>query len=168
MGHVLHAVIGPKPAAVALVSRWLQASLIDLPQGFSLVPLAEALHDEILESASAGPDPFPEFERLSGGVAEALRRGSAAGPLGYVETDYFGGLGSQRAVAWSGGNLLAGPFKTVSTWNGSDYESSHEGELAINRILAAPGVRPRPGSDAFDTLGLGDFRETESAAEESD
>jgi hypothetical protein len=155
MSHVLHAVIGPRPAVADFASCWHLARLIDLPQDFAMVPLTAALHDDIVELAGLDrPDPFPEFERLSAGVEAALKEASSAGSLGYIETDYFGGCGTQSAIAWAGGRVVAGPFKTEPTWNGQDFETSLAGEWAINRVLAALGVWTRGELDAFDMLGL--------------
>src|SRR5262245_40171270 len=122
MGHALHAVIG-RPAPIAqFASRWFSAHLVRLPQGFALVPLTESLHDEIVAAEkSEAPDLFPQFERLSASVEAALREASASGPLAYLETDYFGGCGTQSAVAWDRGSVLSVPFKTETSWNGSDY-----------------------------------------------
>jgi hypothetical protein len=165
MSHVLHAVIGPKSAVAEFAARWHLARMIDLPQDFAMVPLTPALHDDIAELAGLNrPDPFAEFERLSAGVEASLKEVSCTGRLGSIETDYFGGSGTQSAVAWEGGRLLAGPFRTETTWDGSAYQAPPRGERAINRVLAALGVWTRGEKDAFDGLGLGRFRGTESAA----
>lgn len=162
MSHVLHAVIGPKPSVAGFASLWHRARLVDLPQGFALVPLTAALHDDIAELAGADRrDTFPEFARLSVGVERAVSEASAGGPLGYIETDYFGGCGTQRAIAWDRGRILAGPYATETTWDGAAYRTSPEGERAVNRVLAALGAWTRGRLDAFDSLGLGRFREME-------
>jgi hypothetical protein len=96
MGHVLHAVIGPKASLSAFAGNWHGARVIDLPQSFGLVPLTSSLHDDIVELASIDrPDPIPGFERLSAGLEEVLRQASNIGQLAYIETDYFGGIGTQ-------------------------------------------------------------------------
>jgi hypothetical protein len=166
MGHVLHAVIGQKAPVGQFAGRWRSAYLVGLPQGYALVPLTESLHDEI---AAAGQselrDPFPLFVHLSASVENVLKEASAVGSLAYIETDYFGGCGTQMAVAWDRGELV-GPFKTETTWNGSNFVVDPPGEWAINRALATLGVVPTAGKDAFDTVGLGRLRVTESVAED--
>jgi hypothetical protein len=169
MGHVLHAVIGRKPPVVHFAGRWFSACLVGLPQGFALVPLTESLFDEIATTAqSESSDPFPEFERLSATVEAALRDASAAGPVAYIETNYFGGCGTQSAIAWDRRKVSSGPFKTEDSWNGSEFVTNPPGERAINRVLAALGVVPAVGKDAFDTVNLSEFRSTESMEDELD
>src|SRR4051812_35549678 len=98
VGHVLHAVIGPKASVAEFASRWWRARQFDLPQDFALVPLNAALYDDIVELADARQsDPFQEFVRLSAGVKLAIEEVSNVGPLAYIETDYFGGVGTQVA-----------------------------------------------------------------------
>jgi hypothetical protein len=167
VGHTLHAVIGPKSSVAEFAARWHLARVIDLPQGFAMVPLTAALHDDIADLAALDqPDPFIEFERLSAGVSAAIEEASGNDSLAYIETEYFGGCGAQCAVAWSAGRVSAGPFRTETLSDSSDSHASPMAEYAINRVLAALGVWTRGDADAFDMLGLGRFRDTESAASE--
>src|SRR4051794_18448236 len=147
MGHKLHAVLGPKAAVTEFASRWVRARLIDLSQGFAMVPLTASLHDDIAELANLQMlDPFPGFERLSPGVEAALRAdASRAGPIGYIETDYFGGVGEQRSVAWQAGKVVAGPFVSKSEWREDGTQTEPPGQRAVNRMLSALGVVPYEG-----------------------
>jgi len=166
MGHVLHAVVGPKTTVAEFASRWTGARRVDLRQVFALVPLTAALHDDIVELTDLkASDPHPGFERLSAGVALALQEVSRIGPVGYVETGYFGGVGTQKAVAWEGGKLLLGPFHTETVWTEEGPRTNPPGEGAINRVLAKLGVWTRGAVDPFDMLELGKFRDTESLAD---
>ena len=61
-----------------------------------------------------------------------------------IETDYFGGHGSQSAAVYQGGMRL---FAEWSTEIGP-----------INRALKMIGVFTRHGKDEFDTLGLGKYQ----------
>lgn len=65
--------------------------------------------------------------------------GRPSPPFAVVYTDYFGGVGSQVAVAYRNG----APLDTDGT---------------INDALRALGVVGRDGQDEFDTLGLGRHR----------
>lgn len=166
MGHVLHAVIGHKAPIAELAAGWWRARRIDLPQDFALVPLTAALHDDIVDLADAREsDPFPGFERLSAGMAIVLENASRVGPLAYIETDYFGGVGRQMAVAWQNGKVLLGPLQSETVWTKEGMPGSRPVDQAINRVLAAVGVWTQGDADRFDTLGLGKFRITESCAE---
>lgn len=163
VSHVLHAIIGAEPAVSVFAGRWHLARRVELPQGFAMVPLTPDLYDDIAELAAlTRPDPFPGFERLSAGVEAAVREATAAGWLGYIETDYFGGCGTQSAVAWASGRVSAGPFRTERRWDGADFQTTPAGPRAINRVLTLLGVRANGAADEFDALGLGRFRSTEA------
>jgi hypothetical protein len=114
MGHMLHAVIGPETPVARFAGSWVLARLVHLPQGFALVPLTAALHDDIADLANLRKaDPFLDFERLSAGVEFVLRVDiSHVGPVAYVETDYFGGYGTQKV--WNKQEVFLGPLKTES------------------------------------------------------
>jgi len=106
------------------------------------------------------PDPYPGFERLSGGVAAVLVNYSRLGSVAYAETDYFGGVGTQHAVAWRSGELFLGPFHSKTKY---DSPTSPAEELAINQVLKGMGAWTRDEKDLFDSLNLGRFRHTDSA-----
>jgi hypothetical protein len=165
LSHVLHAVIGPRVAVEVFSSRWRLAYPISLPQKFVMIPFTAALFDDIAELVNiSDPDPFAEFERLSASAEIVLSEISQFGVLGYIETAYFGGCGTQRAIAWNKGKILLGVLKSEITWNGESYETTPTSRSAINQVLSALGVWTDRKKDEFDMLGLGNFRDTESAA----
>jgi hypothetical protein len=165
LGHVIHAVIGSRVVVEEFSNRWTLAYPISLPQNFVMIPFTAALFDDIAELMSVSdPDPFAEFERLSASAEIALSEVSRVGALGYIETDFFGGCGTQSAIAWNKGKILLGALKSEIIWNGKSYEETPTGKSAINQILSALGVWTDQKKDEFDMLGLGHFRDTESAA----
>jgi hypothetical protein len=167
MGHVLHAIIGPKAAIMEFASRWLASRFVELEQGFALVPFTATLHDDILDLDLKKPDPFPGFERLSAAVESVLREISCIGPLGYIETDYFGGQGTQRAIAWKGGKVLLGPFQSETFWDETGKKTKPPGERAVNRVLTALGIWTRGTADPFEMIGLDKFRDTDRVFEKA-
>jgi uncharacterized protein (TIGR02996 family) len=54
MGHSLHALIGPSGPVSKFAEGWREAKLLPLPQGFALVPLTAALHDEVATMQTDG------------------------------------------------------------------------------------------------------------------
>lgn len=69
-----------------------------------------------------------------------------------IETDYFGGVGSQAAGVYRGHAVVMPPVSTaVRPWGGSVGP--------INESLRLLGVRARGGQDEFDTVGLGRYRD---------
>ena len=164
MGHTLHAVIGPHTVIEKL---WLETNVIQLPQEFAMVPMTAALHDDIVELVDINkPDPYPDFERLSAGIAWLLEDRSRHGILAYIETDYFGGVGVQRAIAWQAGKIACGPILSGSSWEEQGLVVTPSGDTAINQVLTRIGVRTDRKHDPFDMLGLVRFRHTETAFNE--
>ena len=78
---------------------------------------------------------------------------SQHGPVAWVETDYFGGNGSQSAAAWVGGEAVVGPSKSGAETGPPDG--------AINLALRCIGVTCGEGGDEFDAIGLGWYRDNE-------
>ncbi|MFT3728358.1 MAG: hypothetical protein QM759_11095 [Terricaulis sp.] len=110
-----------------------------LNDGFGFLPLDYKNLDDVV-GLHAG-NTVEKFEYLTPVLIDLLRAASTVGPLAYVETNYFGGIGGQSAVAFRDGAVVFGPL-------------SAEGD-AINQALALLGVSVRPGSfDAFAAVGL--------------
>jgi hypothetical protein len=68
-----------------------------------------------------------------------------------IETDYFGGRGTQSAAVYRGKVVVLPP------------ESSSGGP--INKALRLLGVTARKGADEFDTVGLGTYRHFDDVLE---
>ena len=161
MGHSLSAILGKESATTHFASRWVLATPIDLPQGLRLIPLTIRLHEDIDELVNSHqPEPFDEFSYLSASVVEAIIQSSHAGALAYIETDYFGGVGSQAAVLWDGGKIASGPHKHTVYGDVATQDSKESGILAINLVLKNLGVWCKANQDEFDAIGLSRFRST--------
>ena len=161
MGHALNAIIGKAPATEHFASRWVLASPLNLPQGLRLIPLTVLLHDDIDALVnSREPDPFEELPYLSASAAEAIAQSSHAGALAYIETDYFGSVGSQAAVLWDKGRIRIGPHRHTLFWNASALRYEETGVRAINLVLKNLGVWCKADQDEFDAIGLSRFRST--------
>lgn len=126
-------------------------AVVGLPQGYSLVWLdihhSEAWQKRLgLEGTLAVPAELGARD-LAGmlpterAVLEVVRRLSSRRPVEFVVlvTEYFGGVGSQLAVAFR-------------------EEKAFPTDGGINAALQAIGAVAAPGLDAFDTLGLGAYR----------
>jgi hypothetical protein len=66
-------------------------------------------------------------------------------PVAYIEAEFFGGLGGQSAVVWSGGSEIMAPIHAPN---------------AIDQALRLQGVLAGDAYDAFAALGLGRHRNT--------
>lgn len=95
------------------------------------------------------------FWRLPGGFDALLAQWSAAGPIAYVEAEYFGGVGEQRAALWADGALVLGPLDEPTEKRLSRAVSP------VSQVLRRLGVRRSPGEDEFEAVGLDRHRDME-------
>lgn len=159
MGHSITAVIGPRKVVEQIAAAAGCPKPTDLILELVIAPLGEAQIDR-LTSLNPGQG-FDGFCYLSAGLELALIAAADGGQFAYVETNYFGGAGSQAAAAYSNGEAILRKAVPV-TRNRPQLESP------INSSLRALGVRGAPDRDEFDTLGLGKFRTLEALGLGSD
>jgi hypothetical protein len=74
-------------------------------------------------------------------------------PIAYIEADFFGGNGDQKAVVWFQGKILLLPER-----NG-DFGSIPDADGPINRVLRLLGVETIPPWDEFVSIGLAQCRD---------
>lgn len=160
--HCIRCFIGKKDLMNVFVNNWVEAEIIDLSQGFSLVFLTDELYDGIEELVNSKLDvDYSEFfYYLSPSIYEVLVQESREGMIAYIETDYFGGVGRQSAILFENSKVKMEPLKTESFWDEKTYSYYHkpEGEKAINLVLKELGVYKQKEKDEFDSVGLGNFR----------
>ena len=149
MGYYLQAVIGR--VSLECDFGFPSARVITLRQGLRMIPVTDALFDEIQASLPGGGESQQRFEKFSPAVARWVRELSARGLAAYVEAEYFGGTGGQGAVVWRQGETVLGPIHS---------------DDAINRALRVFGVEAGGGLDEFDAVGLGLQRSTDDWSEE--
>ena len=113
-----------------------------------MIPLAEDLLAEIQQSGRTpgGGTVAGAFEFLLPGVEAWAQALSSDAAVAYIETEYVGGEGFERAAVWSGGKIALGPL---------------DGAGSINQALRALGVQPGPGTEEFELVGLGRHRSLE-------
>jgi hypothetical protein len=149
VAYVLEAVIGSSPLLRACSSGVVSAGLCELAQGLAMLPMIEQVRGEVGDG-SASP---LGFEHLPGGFDRVLAEWSAGGRVGYVEAEFFGGEGTQRAVVWEAGIVVFGPV-----WS-DEGDPCPEG-TPISRALACLGVVQGEAFDEFAAVGLGRHRWT--------
>lgn len=149
MSHQINGFIAEHDALVEAARAIPSARVCQLRMGFGFLPLSESL----------APYNAPEtddavFYRLTAQLETFAVEQSSKFPIAYIETDYFGGAGSQSAVAWKGGAAILGPIKTI---DGSGKMTPLL-EGAINQAMRALGAQRGAERDEFDALGLGMHR----------
>jgi hypothetical protein len=106
MSHFVTALIAKAATLATFASQHSLREPIPFVQGFSILPLC----DQDFESLTNGPTAFHSgFTHWSERLSEELAKCSKTGTIVYFETEYFGGVGLQAAVAYDGGSLVFGP-----------------------------------------------------------
>lgn len=171
MGHTLEAFIARQDPLREAVAGFRYARLIPLRAGLALLPVTDDFHDEVATAYRGGTEErLSEFWRLSPSLAVLGHGISQHTPVAYVETDYFGGVGTQAAIAWDRGRIVFGPSKDEE-WGSADQRPINQALHAlgvrlvrgkpINRALRWLGVRTWWPIDAFAAVGLDRFRSNE-------
>jgi hypothetical protein len=140
MTYVLQAVIAGDDLLRSAAQQVPGARIASLGQGLSLLPMTSEVLDAVSDgsvSRSLG------FWRLSADFERKLAEWSAVGPVAYVEAEYFGGAGEQRAVVWVDGALAWGP---------SDQRAL--GISPISQALRRLGATSGADQDEFTAVGL--------------
>ena len=152
MGYHLNAILGGYERLQAVASATPPAVVVPLAGELGLIPLTEELFDAINKGSTANYQAEERpFTYLSTQIARWLQWLSVGTTIAYVEADYFGGTGTQCAVAWKDGIEVLPPIKVKD---------------AINQALRLLGVRAASGKDEFDTVGLGRHRTMEGWVDE--
>jgi len=139
--HQVCAVVTPSTARAA---ERLGTKVVELTDALQLVPMATQLFDALNDPNAPIVEPF---FLMTPHVLERLA--SALGVFAYIETEYLGGSGTQRAGAWRGTKTLVTP---------------REGSGSVNAALAALGVTRGAALDEWDAVGLVRFRTMDALA----
>ena len=150
MGHNISAIIAGAEIAEAFAEVADAPPPTELPFGLGIVPLSDRQFDRITDLK---PGPYVDgFAYLSARLTAALTTASRKGPVVYIETEYFGGTGSQAGAAFVEGELVLAEHHV-------DMRDSHRRDGPINKALRLLGVSASGDRDEFDTLGLARFRD---------
>ena len=155
MSHCIQAFIGREAELRLMAQSYRSAFVISLDQGFAILPLTKELFDEL--GVANGNQQEVQDERFLYLCSRTFQAGqlfSQKIPTAYVETDYFGGSGSQGAAVWANGELI---FRPAGTEEGVDNPS----ETVINAALQKIGVVKGNCLDEFEAVGLGTHRSNE-------
>ncbi|RSN64941.1 hypothetical protein DMH01_00595 [Amycolatopsis sp. WAC 04182] len=133
--YCLQAVLVTESARGELLDAIGGARLVSLDRSLSLMPLPEALLDD-------------------GELRTVLAECSEHGAVAYVEAEYFGGVGTQSAQVWDGGETVLGPLHLA------EGEPAPAGGSPISQALRRLGVVKGDHFDEFDAVGLGRHRDT--------
>jgi len=149
MAHCLQAIVARSDVVDKLRARYPQLPQVAARQGFVILPVDADFIDSVTGARPA--QSTDEFMLLTAAFDELLRRLSSLGPIAYIETDYFGGVGGQGAAVYSGGETAMEP-----EWRRSG---------PIDRALRLIGVKRLLLGDRFRALGLEAYRSNDDLIE---
>ena len=152
MGYVLEAVIAREELLRAAARHLPAAQVATVGQGLSLVPMTKELFDAVTDGS---PADLLGFWRLPGGFGGLLAQWSTAGPVAYVEAEYFGGVGEQRAAVWADEAVVLGPLHAPE---GRPFPSAGS---PISQALRRLGAMAGAAEDEFSAVGLDRHRGNE-------
>lgn len=140
MGHHIRAIIGPTAALARAADFGVQTTAVPLTASVAWLPMPDSVLDRLTEHTTLPRAPADErFEHFTGVLPAVCAELSRIAPIAYVETEYFGGAGTQVATVFEQGLRV--------------IECS-----SVNEALAAIGVRRTASHDEWDTVGLGNHR----------
>ncbi|MEU6111296.1 hypothetical protein ABZ853_23165 [Streptomyces albidoflavus] len=152
MGYELQAVIAGDEVLRGASREVPGAHVVPLGQGLSLMPMTDEVFAAVTDSSDGR---VLGFWRLPEGFDTLLAQWSAAGPIAYVEAEYFGGVGEQRAAVWADGALALGPLDEPTGKRFSRAVSP------ISEAMRRLGARRSLDEDEFEAVGLSRHRSNE-------
>ena len=149
MGHCVQAIVATSDVADALRRLYAVLPWVAARQGFVILPVDADFIDSVTRIR---PEQSSDaFMLLTASFDGLLQRLSLLGPIAYIETEYFGGVGGQGAAVYSRGETVMAP----------DWRESGP----IDRALALIGVKRPLLGDRFQALGLNRYRSNDDLIE---
>ncbi len=161
MAHHISGFIGPFDSLCEASTRFPGTRVTPLDLGFGFLPITKHLVED------DEPRAFGQLEHLTPKLTAWAQKESRRFALAYIETEYFGGVGSQGAIAWVGGKVVLGPMSTPDLQLGGRILPTPLVDRAINRALRHLEVDSGFEEDEFDALGLGRYPSNEAWLTES-
>ncbi len=160
MGHHLHSFVGHADVLRRLSPALPGLRLLALPQQLWLAPATS----EMLASEDDEPFGPAGIYVLSARLARVAAELSQNGPLAWLETDWFGGVGSSFALLWREMRCEeVGDVNTMLKMLGVQHVQPPP-EPGLMGALVHYFAPPRP-LDEWDSVGLGSWRSAERAWE---
>ena len=160
MPHIIQAFIGKRDAVKKIVNPLAQTevTIVELPQNFDCLFLCDnlqtAIHRFMKKNESEVIAPFDFFSSAMQDYIECV----GIGDFIYIETEYFGGEGSQCAGVFKDGKLLKTYRQHSREINPKASWPKRVLNSPINSALRELGVIRNAELDEFDTMDLGNYR----------
>lgn len=138
MGHHIRAIIGKTEILSNIVSDWHTAKQTMLIDGYGFIFLSDTLFDDITAQSNILNTLHHEnMIFFTSAIHAFLAQYSQNGKLAYIETDFFGGHGTQAGVLFENMQISIAPTSDIT------------------EILHQLGI---PYQNPFDAIGLSKHR----------
>ena len=162
MAHNIQAFISSLDCLENAASKLKKAHVVSLPQGFAMLPVLDTLRQEAATIyPSQETESFAEFYDLTDSVAQLGAQMSQQTPVAYIETEYWGGDGTQAAIVWHQRKVILRPYTRQLDWRQDRVTKLAVRRGPISIALNRMGVELDEELDEYDALGLGRFRSNE-------
>ena len=165
MSHSIQVIIGKKELIDKINANLFNSSRLILNQNIAIIPLTNKLYDQISnEDDFDTKEVYEGFIYLNSSIENYLKKLSINGLIGYIETEYFGGTGTQSAILYGDKEIKIGPLITETKWDSNleTYKIKPKGRRAINLVLKELGVVKEINKfDEFESIGLNELRSNE-------
>lgn len=128
--------------------------LVHLPGGLAFLANDDFLRDIL--GIDASHPAATGFIKLALPMITWARTWSMHGPLAYIESDIFGGVGQQAAVVWHKGTEVNGPLSSSVVYEDGKYRCLGTQGGAANVALRSLGISSSSTLDEYESLGLSD------------
>jgi hypothetical protein len=176
MAYTLWAIIGRQEVLERHLSRYRNPRAVPIRQGMAIIPLSEALIDEINHGRPQdGWDTVTGFYCLTAPVVAWVEDMSRDGAVAYLEIECFGGHCDRGAIVWENGKTVLGPLPVeedprrdyfyddeLRLRDPEAFDAMNEAwmrALSTNRALRRIGVSQAGTPDEFNAVGLGRHRD---------
>lgn len=167
MGDRIIGIVGTRTALANIVWMVGEKYLAPLEQDLFILPLGHRALDGL---ATYGKPSHPGFAYLGPELTEALSKTcSGKDAFLYIESDFFGGIGSQAAALFRDGRLIWKDARALGE-KPSLFSLLMRRDAAwpVNKGLQAMDVQRLPGKDEFVSIGLNRFRAPDMVEDEDE
>ncbi|MEB2846211.1 hypothetical protein GAO09_06180 [Rhizobiales bacterium RZME27] len=156
MGQRIIGLVGKRTALNETIKIVGAQYLAPLQQDLFILPLGHSALDAL---ATYEKPSHTGFTYLGPELEQALRNASAKDGFLYIESDFFGGIGSQAAALFRDARLI---WKEARALGEEPALFSQllgcEAKWPVNEGLRAMGVQRRSDMDEFSAIGLHEYR----------
>lgn len=158
MAHCIQAIVFRSGSIGGRVKAFPKGARVRLDQGIELLLQQDELVSELENLYSGKPTHLggkkPVLPDLFGPFAALACDLSTYSKIGYIETDFFGGYGSQSAFLWEKGKVLYGPKTQTFDSNSPSPSQDNLAAGPINTVLRQLGAKRGGRIDEFEGVGL--------------